>query len=136
MGILANIVEDNKFTPEHVKWFDAKLFFEGDNRRLNYKQFGVLLFLSTVIATYDVLGDSTATVIGAMIIAPLMTPIMATAAALGAAIIAIPLAAISIQVARESITENVTKRLAQDWTGGTEYDVSTSSINYVFKPRA
>ena len=82
MGILSNIVEDNKFTPEHVKWFDAKLFFEGDSRRLNYEQFGVLLFLSTVIATYGVLGDSTATVIGAMIIAPLMTPIMATAAAL------------------------------------------------------
>ena len=82
MGILSNIVEDNRFTPEHVKWFDAKLFFEGDRRRLNYEQFGVLLFLSTVIATYGVLGDSTATVIGAMIIAPLMTPIMATAAAL------------------------------------------------------
>jgi uncharacterized hydrophobic protein (TIGR00271 family) len=42
----------------------------------------VLLLLSTVIATYGVLGDSTATVIGAMIIAPLMVPILATAAAL------------------------------------------------------
>ena len=41
-----------------------------------------LLFLSTVIATYGVIGDSTATVIGAMIIAPLMRPIMATAAAI------------------------------------------------------
>jgi hypothetical protein len=38
----------------------------------------VLLFLSTVIATYGILSDSTATVIGAMIIAPLMTPILAT----------------------------------------------------------
>ena len=45
MGVFRNIVDDNKFTPEHVKWFDAKLFFEGDNRRLNYEQFGVLLFL-------------------------------------------------------------------------------------------
>jgi uncharacterized hydrophobic protein (TIGR00271 family) len=34
-----------------------------------------------VIATYGVLSDSTATVIGAMIVAPLMGPIMATAAA-------------------------------------------------------
>ena len=42
----------------------------------------MLLFLLTVIATYGVLGNSTATVIGAMIIAPLMTPIMATAAGL------------------------------------------------------
>jgi uncharacterized membrane protein len=44
--------------------------------------------------------------------------------ALGAAVIAIPLAATSIQIARESITENVTKRLAQDWTAGTKYDIT------------
>ena len=42
----------------------------------------MLLFLATVIATMGVLGRSTATVIGAMIVAPLMTPIMATTAAL------------------------------------------------------
>ncbi len=42
----------------------------------------MLLFLSTVIAAYGVIADSTATVIGAMIIAPLMIPIMATAAGL------------------------------------------------------
>ncbi len=46
------------------------------------EQFVVLLFLSTVIATYGVIGDSTATVIGAMIIAPLMKPIMGTVAGL------------------------------------------------------
>jgi uncharacterized hydrophobic protein (TIGR00271 family) len=38
--------------------------------------------LSVAIATYGVIGDSVATVIGAMIIAPLMRPIMATAAGL------------------------------------------------------
>jgi uncharacterized hydrophobic protein (TIGR00271 family) len=43
--------------------------------------FVVLLALATVIATYGVVTDSTASVIGAMIIAPLMTPIMAAAAA-------------------------------------------------------
>lgn len=82
MGVISNIIEDNKFTPDHLDWFDAKLFFEGVSRRRNYEQFSVLLLLATTIATYGVLGDSTATVIGAMIIAPLMTPIMATAAAL------------------------------------------------------
>jgi hypothetical protein len=68
--------------PEDLPQFEAKLFFEGAKRRVNLERFAVLLFLSTVIATYGVLGDSTATVIGAMIIAPLMTPIMATAAGL------------------------------------------------------
>ena len=42
--------------------------------------FAPLLF-ATVIATYGVLSNSTATVIGAMIVAPLMGPIMATTAA-------------------------------------------------------
>src|SRR6201999_1159473 len=41
--------------------------------------FWLMLTLSAVIATAGVLTDSTATVIGAMIIAPLSTPIMGTA---------------------------------------------------------
>lgn len=82
MGLLSNIVKDNKFTPEDVPPFEAKLFFEGDKSRVNLERFAVLLFLSTVIAAYGIVGDSTATVIGAMIIAPLMIPIMATAAGL------------------------------------------------------
>ncbi|MGB9176676.1 MAG: TIGR00341 family protein [Methanoregula sp.] len=43
--------------------------------------YAILLALATVIATYGIITDSTATVIGAMIIAPLMTPIVASAAA-------------------------------------------------------
>lgn len=82
MGILRRIADDNKFTPEDLPKFGAKLFFEGPKRLVEMEQFIVLLFLSTVIATYGVIGDSTATVIGAMIIAPLMRPIMATAAGL------------------------------------------------------
>ena len=82
MGVFRNIVDDNKFTPEDVPPFEDKLFFEGAKRRVNLERFAVLLFLSTVIATYGVLGDSTATIIGAMIIAPLMIPIMGTAAGL------------------------------------------------------
>ncbi len=56
-----------------------KLWFDREGGRDPYVRFGVLLFLSVVIASGGVLGDSTATVIGAMIVAPLMTPIMATA---------------------------------------------------------
>jgi len=82
MSILKNIIDDNKFTPDNVPAFEAKLFFEGVKRRGDLERFTVLLVLSTIIATYGVIGDSTATVIGAMLIAPLMRPIMATAAAL------------------------------------------------------
>lgn len=82
MSFLRSIIDDNKFTPEDIPGFEAKLFFEGVKRRVNLERFTVLLFLSTIIATYGVIGDSTATVIGAMIIAPLMRPIMATTSGL------------------------------------------------------
>jgi uncharacterized hydrophobic protein (TIGR00271 family) len=82
MGILRRIAEDNKITIEDLPKLEAKLFFEGPNRLVDLEQYVVLLFLATVIATFGVLADSTATVIGAMIIAPLMRPIMATAAGL------------------------------------------------------
>ena len=45
-------------------------------------RFGLLLFLSAVVASAGVLGDSTATVIGAMIIAPLAVPIQGIAVAI------------------------------------------------------
>lgn len=57
------------------------LFFEGMRRRAKTSRFWVLLILAGLIATFGVMQDSTATVIGAMIVAPLMTPIIGTALA-------------------------------------------------------
>jgi len=82
MSILSEIYKYNRFAHEDVPVFEGKLFYEGDRRRPYLVRFVMLLFLSTVIASYGVVNDSAATVIGAMIIAPLMTPIMATAAAM------------------------------------------------------
>ena len=70
MSILSEMVRENRFTPEDVPRFEAKLSPEGARRRRYYEQFGVLLVLATIIATMGVLGDSTATVIGAIIISP------------------------------------------------------------------
>jgi len=81
MSALSSIFRENEFTVEELPAFDKKLFFEGARRRPYLVRFTVLLFLATVIASGGVIADSTATVIGAMIIAPLMTPIMGTAAA-------------------------------------------------------
>ncbi len=53
-----------------------QLFFEGDERTRRLSRFWLLLPLSAVIASAGVISDSTATVIGAMIVAPLMTPIL------------------------------------------------------------
>ena len=82
MAVVSDILRDNRYQPDDIPVLEGKLFFEGDRRRRYLVRFTVLLFLATVIAANGVIEDSTATVIGAMIIAPLMTPILATTAAL------------------------------------------------------
>jgi uncharacterized hydrophobic protein (TIGR00271 family) len=52
------------------------LFFEGPEAHRRHTRFWALLVLAGIIATAGVIADSTATVIGAMIVAPLMTPIL------------------------------------------------------------
>ena len=68
--------------PDDLRELESKLYFDAEGTRDPYVRFAVLLVLSVVIATGGVLADSTATVIGAMIVAPLMTPIMASALAI------------------------------------------------------
>lgn len=70
------------FDPAYLEAFEAKMFIQGPKTVQRLTNFFVLLLLATVIATFGVLSDSTATVIGAMIVAPLMGPIMAAAAAI------------------------------------------------------
>lgn len=57
----------------------GKLFVDD---RVKQSAFWALLMLAAIIAAAGVVGDSVATVIGAMIVAPLMTPILGTAFAL------------------------------------------------------
>jgi len=58
------------------------LYFENPARMQKLAAWWVMLLLSVSIATFAVLQDSTAVVIGAMLIAPLMTPILGLAGAL------------------------------------------------------
>ena len=69
------------FDPRYLRKFQEKLFVEGPSTRRRLVNFFVLLVLATIIATYGLISDSPATVIGAMIVAPLMQPIIATTAA-------------------------------------------------------
>lgn len=69
------------FDPDYLPVFEKKLFIEGTGTKRRLSNFFVLLVFATIIATYGVLSDSSATVIGAMLIAPLMTPIIATTTA-------------------------------------------------------
>src|SRR4051812_9913211 len=68
------------FDPAYLATFEDKLFIDGPQTARRLTNFFALLLLATVIATYGVLSNSSATVIGAMIVAPLMGPMMATTA--------------------------------------------------------
>ncbi len=59
---------------------DDGLYFEPPDRTNKLVAWWVMLLLSVTIATFGILQDSTAVVIGAMLIAPLMTPIIGAAA--------------------------------------------------------
>ncbi len=58
------------------------LYFEAPGRASKLTAWWVMLLLSVAIATFAVLADSTAVVIGAMLVAPLMVPILGLAGAL------------------------------------------------------
>ena len=78
-----------------VRWVDARsrvdqdrraihrqLFFEGDDAPTQLGRFALMMLFASVIAAAGVVADSTAVVIGAMLIAPLITPMMGMALAL------------------------------------------------------
>ncbi len=54
------------------------VFFEGPEAGRKLSRFWMLMVLSAIIAGAGIVGDSTATVIGAMIVAPLLVPIQGT----------------------------------------------------------
>ena len=62
--------------PDDITRMRDQLFFDGPERNRRLSRFWLLLPLAAVIASAGVVSDSTATVIGAMIVAPLMTPIL------------------------------------------------------------
>jgi uncharacterized hydrophobic protein (TIGR00271 family) len=74
--------EQNRFDPSILPDVYDRLYFEGDLSLRKLTNYVVMLLLATVISTYGVASGSTATVIGAMLVAPLMTPIMGTTLAL------------------------------------------------------
>lgn len=60
---------------------EGKLFLDQTDAVYKFQRFGLLLVLSSIIASGGIVADSTATVIGAMIVAPLGVPIMGVALA-------------------------------------------------------
>jgi uncharacterized hydrophobic protein (TIGR00271 family) len=67
---------------ERRKAVAKELYFERPDRTHKMVSYSIMLMLSVSVATLAILQDSTAVVIGAMLVAPLMTPIMGCAAGL------------------------------------------------------
>ncbi len=61
-----------------VDYMRDSVFFDGPTARSMHTRFWLLLLLASSIATAGIVANSTATVIGAMIVAPLMRPIQGT----------------------------------------------------------
>jgi len=55
-----------------------KIFYEGEAGPRRLSRFFTLMGFATAIAAWGIVADSTAVVIGAMLVAPLMTPLMGT----------------------------------------------------------
>ncbi len=66
---------------DRVQLYD-KLFYEGDFAQRRLSRFFLLMAFAAIIAGLGVASNSTATVIGAMLVAPLMTPLMGTTVSL------------------------------------------------------
>ena len=79
---LKNHLAHAELSPEERREVLEDLFVFGkSNQRPFLVRMGVLLLLSTIIATAGLISDSAAVVIGAMLVAPMMNPVMAAAGA-------------------------------------------------------
>lgn len=76
---LAERLHGSPVTAEEVDRVSDVLLFEQRRPGPRFLKFSILLLLASCIASFGLLGDSLAVVIGAMIVAPLMLPIMGLA---------------------------------------------------------
>ncbi|MCP9807220.1 DUF389 domain-containing protein [Cyanobium sp. T1B-Tous] len=76
---LAELLHGGPVTAAEVERISDTLIFEPGRPGPKFLKFVILLVLASAIASFGLLGDSVAAVIGAMIVAPLMLPIMGLA---------------------------------------------------------
>jgi uncharacterized hydrophobic protein (TIGR00271 family) len=76
---LADLIHGEPVGDEEVSRVRDVVLFEEPRLKVKLVRFWILLTLAAAIATFGLLSDSVAAVIGAMIVAPLMLPIMGLA---------------------------------------------------------
>lgn len=73
-------VRDQQYSPTERRDLVSSLYFVGADARKRLTRFATLLLLAAVIATFAVVADNVAVVIGAMLISPITAPLMGIAA--------------------------------------------------------
>ncbi len=81
-SIIAYLLASRDMASEDIDRIDDIVFLHRGESRQRVTRFAILMALSTAIATFGIATDSTAVVIGAMLVAPLMTPILGLSAGL------------------------------------------------------
>ncbi|MFV0522947.1 MAG: DUF389 domain-containing protein [Acidimicrobiales bacterium] len=81
-SLIADWFEHRPRSVEEREDVYAKVFFEGDSYGTRLGRFFALMGFAAALAALGVVSDSTAVVIGAMLVAPLMTPLMGVAVSL------------------------------------------------------
>ena len=81
-GIIAYWLASREMTAADAAQVEERVFLHIGPTRDRLWRFSILMGLATAIATFGIGTDSTAVVIGAMLVAPLMTPILGVAAGL------------------------------------------------------
>ncbi len=82
MGVgeaVANWIGQRTSVSEDRRTLQDKVYFEGAQAPVRYARFAALMAFASVIASFGVVVESTAVVIGAMLVAPLMVPLMGIA---------------------------------------------------------
>ncbi len=82
IGLAREWLTDRPKAVEERQSLYAKILYDGGETRVRIIRFFALMSFASVIASMGVITDSTAVVIGAMLIAPLMTPLMGMAISL------------------------------------------------------
>ncbi len=81
-GIIAYWLSSREMTAADAEQVEERVFLHMGATKDRLWRFAILMGLATAIATFGIGTDSTAVVIGAMLVAPLMTPILGVAAGL------------------------------------------------------
>lgn len=81
MGVLSSVIDAGREHRNELTDVESGLLVHARSRAATITRFFVLLLLSSVIAAGGVAGDSTAAIIGAMIMTPLATPLYGVALA-------------------------------------------------------